>query len=134
MGAVGGHVEPGEIRNPRAACLREIQEETGIEENQIKQFRLQYILIRLNQQELRQQFFYAGLTDAVPSITTEEGDLFWIPRNKVFVREIPFVYKEMLKHYWKHGPSPYLWLGTARRKADKTAYMEWTPLQDPLYT
>ncbi|MDT2287821.1 NUDIX hydrolase [Paenibacillus larvae] len=56
MGAVGGHVEPGEIRNPRAACLREIQEETGIEENQIKQFRLQYILIRLNQQELRQQF------------------------------------------------------------------------------
>ncbi|MEV3572163.1 NUDIX hydrolase [Paenibacillus larvae] len=133
-GAVGGHVEPGEIRNPRAACLREIQEETGIEENQIKQFQLQYILIRLNQQELRQQFFYAGLTDAVPSITTEEGDLFWIPRNKVFVREIPFVYKEMLKHYWKHGPSPYLWLGTARRKADKTAYMEWTPLQDPLYT
>jgi 8-oxo-dGTP diphosphatase len=28
--AVGGHLEPHELNHPRAACLREIAEETGI--------------------------------------------------------------------------------------------------------
>ncbi|WP_254776452.1 hypothetical protein [Paenibacillus sophorae] len=44
--------------------LREICEETGLLEQDIRELRLQYILIRLNQGEVRQQFIYTAQTAA----------------------------------------------------------------------
>ncbi|WP_253187160.1 NUDIX domain-containing protein [Paenibacillus sp. GP183] len=78
--AVGGHLEPGEIGNPLAACEREIFEETGISASEISGLHLQYVLIRLNETEIRQQFFFTGLMDKHPVIATDEGELHWISR------------------------------------------------------
>ena len=40
---VGGHMENHEINNPLEACIREIDEETGIKKENIFELKLRYI-------------------------------------------------------------------------------------------
>jgi 8-oxo-dGTP diphosphatase len=135
--AVGGHLEPAEIRDPFAACLREIREETGLRSADLANLRMQYILIRLKDDEIRQQFFFIGDTLKRKLGTTEEGELHWIPRDAVLQpeRSIPFVYRALLEHYFRYGPAPHLWVGTAGWTdfdRPNTPAIHWIPLVDPL--
>lgn len=41
-GGVGGHSEPNELNSPKTTCLREIYEETDIEENDFQNIDLRY--------------------------------------------------------------------------------------------
>jgi 8-oxo-dGTP diphosphatase len=130
-GAVGGHMEPAEINDPYTTVLREIEEETGIPPAGIFGLRLQYVLIRLNGDEIRQQYIYVGLTDAHPSVQTDEGELHWIARNAILHRPLPFIFRSLLEHYVTHGASDHIWIAVAGRdKGEPT--MHWTPLLDPL--
>ncbi|UKS27742.1 NUDIX hydrolase [Paenibacillus sp. HWE-109] len=131
--AVGGHLEPNELNNPREACLREIWEETGIEHDEIQGLRLQYILLRLNGQEVRQQFFYIGTTDVSPRIVTNEGDLHWIAKDQVLDRPVPFIFRSLLEHYFTVGLTPHPWIGSAGVIAGtEEPTIHWNPLIDPL--
>jgi 8-oxo-dGTP diphosphatase len=131
-GAIGGHLEPHELNNPRAACEREIWEETGIEPPDISNLRLQYVLIRLNKNELRQQFFYTGLTDKNPNITTDEGDLHWIAKSEVLDRPMPYIFRSLLEHYFQYGDTAYPWIGSAGLDAPSgQPTIHWNPLLDP---
>ncbi|UJF31987.1 NUDIX domain-containing protein [Paenibacillus hexagrammi] len=130
--AVGGHLEPSELSDPRTACLREIYEETGIEADEIADLHMQYVLLRLNGQEIRQQFFYIGYTDSNPRIVTHEGDLFWIPRDEVLERPMPFIFRRLLEHYFQTGDTSHPWVGSAgldEQHGDPTVH--WKPLLDP---
>ncbi|WP_281889021.1 NUDIX domain-containing protein [Paenibacillus sp. YYML68] len=129
--AVGGHLEPEEINDPEKAVLREIHEETGLELDQIKQLRLRYILHRLNRNEVRQQFIYSA--EAMTRIVgqSEEGELHWIPRELVMNRELPFIYRKLLEHYFTYGPSDHVWVGTAGVEENGEPTVHWTPLIDP---
>jgi 8-oxo-dGTP diphosphatase len=130
--AVGGHLEPNELNNPRAACEREILEETGIGPSDISNLRLQYVLIRLHKNEIRQQFFYTGKTDQNPSVLTDEGELHWIPRNEVLKRPIPFIFRCLLEHYFQYGDTSHTWVGTAGfQPASGQPTIHWNPLLDP---
>ncbi|MCU6793396.1 MULTISPECIES: NUDIX domain-containing protein [Paenibacillus] len=129
--AVGGHLDPGEISSPRNACLREVCEETGLQEEEIIDLKLQYILIRLNQQEIRQQFIYTAHTTRRDVIQTEEGVLHWIPREQVLDREIPFIFHRLLEHYFEHGPTDHIWVGTAGFDQYSAPEVHWTALVDP---
>ncbi|WP_405082217.1 NUDIX hydrolase [Paenibacillus chitinolyticus] len=129
--AVGGHLESFEMARPRAACLREIEEETGIREDEISGLRLQYILIRLKDHDIRQQFIYVGHTDVSPRIRTSEGDLHWIPRSEILNRELPFIFRYALEHYLSYGDTPHTWIGTAVPGSSGIPEVSWTPLQDP---
>ncbi|TDF97651.1 NUDIX domain-containing protein [Paenibacillus piri] len=129
--AVGGHLEPEELNDPRAACLREIYEETGLREDEIIDLRLRYILIRANRQELRQQFVYSGYTARRDTIQTDEGVLHWIPRTEALQREIPFIFHRLLEHYLQNGPAPHIWVGTAGFTDTAQPTVHWTALCDP---
>ncbi|MEC0225586.1 MULTISPECIES: NUDIX domain-containing protein [Paenibacillus] len=130
--AVGGHLEPDELNNPRAACLREIYEETGIEHDEIEGLQLQYVLLRLNGQEVRQQFFYIGKMDVNPRIVTNEGDLHWIPKEQVLDRPIPYIFRCLLEHYFQVGLTPHPWIGSAGVIAGtEEPTVHWNPLIDP---
>ncbi|TBL81617.1 NUDIX domain-containing protein [Paenibacillus thalictri] len=129
--AVGGHLEPHEIGDPKAACLREIAEETGLEPDQLLHLKLQYILLRLNQNEVRQQFIYTGETTSRTLSQTDEGELFWIPREQVLDREIPFIFRSLLEHYFANGPSAHVWVGTAGFTDAGEPAVHWTELIDP---
>jgi 8-oxo-dGTP diphosphatase len=132
--AVGGHLEPEEIADPQAACLREIAEETGIEAHEINDLKLRYVLIRQNGNEIRQQFFYTGMIDMDPRIATSEGDLHWIPWVDVLERPMPFIFRALLEHYGEHGEEERAWTGTAGVDAYGGAKVHWVPLIDPFVT
>jgi 8-oxo-dGTP diphosphatase len=132
--AVGGHVEPYEIADPRAACLREIEEETGLPESDIRDLTLRYILIRLRGSEVRQQFVYFGRTAGRALGETTEGELHWIPLEQVSDRNIPYIYRAVLEHYFRNGPAPHVWVATAGQEdtdAKGSPAMHWAPLIDP---
>ncbi|MEK8131368.1 NUDIX hydrolase [Paenibacillus filicis] len=129
--AVGGHLETHEINDPEAAVLREIQEETGLLPEELGELRLRYILIRLNQQEVRQQFIYTAVTRKRDIIQSDEGVLHWIPRDEVLDREIPFIYRKLLEHYFQQPASPHVWVGTAGYEASGEPAVHWTELIDP---
>ncbi|MBP1156570.1 MULTISPECIES: NUDIX hydrolase [unclassified Paenibacillus] len=129
--AVGGHLEAEEINDPETAVLREIHEETGLLPEEITGLRLQYILIRLNQKEVRQQFIYTARSARRDVSLTEEGELHWIPREKVLDREIPFIFHRLLEHYFAHGPSRHVWVGTAGYDSEGIPTVHWTELADP---
>jgi 8-oxo-dGTP diphosphatase len=129
--AVGGHMEPEELNDPRVTCLREIYEETGFQDTEILDLRLQYILIRVNQMEVRQQFIYTGFTTRRDVLQTDEGVLHWIPREQVLQREIPFIFHRLLEHYLKNGSSPHIWVGTAGFTDAAEPTVHWTALRDP---
>ncbi|WP_159881169.1 NUDIX domain-containing protein [Paenibacillus puerhi] len=129
--AVGGHLEPHEINDPRSAVLREIHEETGLLEEHLDELRLRYILIRLNEQEVRQQFIYTANTSKRDIVQSDEGTLHWIPRDQVLDRKIPFIFHKLLEHYFQHPPVPHVWVGTAGFEASGAPTVHWTALVDP---
>jgi 8-oxo-dGTP diphosphatase len=130
--AVGGHVEPEEINYPIQACYREIEEETGLSPSSIESLTLRYVLIRRRDGEIRQQMVYIGRTLSRTVIQTREGVLHWIPIEKVFDREIPYIYRSLLEHYFRFGPSPYPWMGVVGADSETFANptVIWTPMVD----
>lgn len=144
---IGGHLEPAEIGDPRAACLREVEEETGLRPEDIEGLELRYILLRLNGTDLRQQFVYVGRSKRRDVATTEEGELHWIPREEILHRDIPYVFKTLLGHWLTEGPGERLWMGTAtlddrdrdrdrdqnqdEDEAEPRPSIRWVPVRDP---
>lgn len=131
--AVGGHLEPDELGRPRDACLREIAEETGLLEHDIEALTLRYVLLRNNKGELRQQFIYSGRAKRKDVIDTDEGELHWIPRADVLDRDIPYIFRATLEHYFRVGETDFAWVGIARANPQTgEAGVDWVPLTDPL--
>lgn len=136
---IGGHLEPHEMADPLAACLREVEEETGLRKADIEELELRYIVTRLNGTDLRQQFVYTGRAKTNQVAHTEEGELHWIPREEILNRDIPYVYRSLLEHYLKFGAAGGLWVGTATlsgqtedAEREREPAMIWSPLRDPL--
>jgi 8-oxo-dGTP diphosphatase len=134
--AVGGHMEPDEIGDPLAACLREVEEETGLKPDDIEALELRYILLRLNGRDLRQQFIYVGRVKRRDVLQTDEGELHWIPRSEILNRDIPYVFRTLLEHWLQNGPAEHIWMGTAtlEESAGSEAAVpsiQWVPVRDP---
>ncbi|GAA3408302.1 NUDIX domain-containing protein [Paenibacillus hodogayensis] len=134
--AVGGHLEPDELSRPRHACLREIQEETGFGPDDIADLKLRYILLRNKEGELRQQFIYSGRALRRDFVDTDEGDLHWVPVAEVLDRDrdIPYIYRKTLEHYFRTGPCDHVWVGVANLDPPSgQPRVDWVPLTDPNY-
>ena len=111
---VGGHVHSNEFADIKAACFREIEEETGLRLTNIQSFSLKYVLLRIRNNELRQQFVYFGTTNTNQIGVTDEGTLHWIPSNHVFEYRMTDSNRLMLEHYFDNPPSNEVWVGTMR--------------------
>ena len=126
---VGGHVEPGELNKPFETCVREIYEETGISIGQINHLRLQYIILRRSKTEIRIQYVYFGDSMVRNVVQTEEGQLFWIDKDRLFERKLSVTSRLSLEHYLAHGPTDEIMVGTVFCKNLKPV-MNWCPVQD----
>lgn len=100
---VGGHMEAQEFERPMEACLREIQEETGISPAEIRELTLKYLLIRQEGGRLSLQYVFFGRTDEEALQSCEEGELFWVPLADLFDRAFPVEKETMLRHYFSVG-------------------------------
>ena len=128
--SIGGHIEPNEFDNPRTACLREIYEETGIEESNIKDLVLRYMIIRREEDKVGLQYVYFGTTDIRQLSDTDEGELFWISKDTIFEKELPIVTKSILSHYFEFEKKENdIFVGIVSID-NKHTYVKWNRLND----
>ena len=127
--AVGGHMERDELNDPKAACVREIQEETGISAEQIRDLTLRYVIIRRHRDTIRQTYVYFGETDAEFIDKTDEGKLHWIPERELTDRPYTSTFAAMLRHYMATPNIERVIVGVAENNGG-ACQMVWAALED----
>lgn len=126
---VGGHVECHEFHDLRAACVREIREETGLGEADIEGLTLRYVILRQRQDELRQQFIYFGRAKTMETSVTEEGVLHWVPSSEVLTKSMTESNRMMLAHYYAEGPQDTILVGVLSGEHSPPR-IAWSPVSD----
>jgi len=129
---LGGHLEPNELNHPRQACLREICEESGLGEQDLRDFSLKYILLRLKEDEIRQQFVYFGKTVRTDAVPSEEGELFWVGAEELPTLQTSKIVQLMLEHYLTHPDSNDVMVGTIAPGPERVPQIQWARLIDPM--
>ena len=103
-GTAGGHFENEELNDPKTCVLRELYEETGLTESDIKNLALRYVTLRLKNSEIRQNYyFFADLRNPDVRISSNEGNLEWVDFDRTFSLDMPFTSKYVVEHYIKIG-------------------------------
>lgn len=102
---VGGHFEPYEVNDAKAAVLREMNEEIGLTENDLDNLDLRYIALRHVKDELRiNYYFFADLKeDAKMNCDCDEGILEWVSFDEVNNRKMPYTAQRVMAHYFETG-------------------------------
>ena len=102
---VGGHFEPDEVNDAKAAVLREMNEEIGLTANDLNNLDLRYIALRLINNELRiNYYFFADLKDnAKINYDCNEGILEWVSFDEANNRKMPYTAQKVIAHYLETG-------------------------------
>ena len=125
-GAAGGHIEAEEYRDPRACILRELQEETGLTQEQLEGLDLRYITMRNKNGEIRQNYYYfAILKDGAEVHNSNEGRLEWHDLNALDALPMPVTARHVVEHYLAVGRFTNALYGGITT-AEGTVYAEMT--------
>lgn len=105
VGSAGGHFEEFELNDARACVLRELEEELGLKENEIKNLSLRYVTLRRAKGEIRQNYyFFAELTNAMNEpLQSDEGICKWFAYSELANLNMPFTAKYVIEHYLNIG-------------------------------
>ena len=103
IGTAGGHFEKDELNDPKACVLREAKEELGLEECDLENLALRYITHRLKDGEIRQNYFYFARMKSERQLTSNEGELRFVPFEEISSLEMPVSAKHMICHYIEYG-------------------------------
>ena len=97
---IGGHMEPHEINSPITACLREIEEETGIVPAQINTIDLRYFVL-LNAEETVDSIYYFSvvLKEKCLLRQSSEGTLHWIKLQDGADRPMTSFIRQLYLHW-----------------------------------
>lgn len=128
---LGGHLEHNELNFPRRACIREIYEESGLHEEEIEELKLKYILLRMKDEEIRQQFVYFGKTMSTSYVNSDEGELHWIDKDRILELRLSKIVNFMLKHYFENPNKDEITIGTITINNEETPEIQWSELKDP---
>ena len=126
IGSAGGHFEPGELNDPRACVLREMEEELGLTETDVEGLTLRYITLRRMEGEIRQNYYFFGSLKEEKELSSTEGTLEWIPFERVPELNMPVSAKHMILHYLQKGRLDDVLYG-GLTQADGTAFV---PLEE----
>lgn len=127
---VGGKMEPDEINDPFSACMREINEETGMTANHIENLVLRYIIIRRYKDVIRQSYIYFGKTNTSKFVDTHEGTLHWISKDELGEKKYTSTYVKMMQHYLSAmSDCNHIFVGTAEN-VDGNLKMSWAKIED----
>lgn len=129
-GGIGGHMEPNELNSPKEASFREIKEETGFKKDDIKNFRLKYILLEKNSGEIRQQYVYFGETKHMNFIPSDEGELFWVPKNELSNLYTSKVINLTIEHYLNNKDIDDVFVGTMMTNNESKSEIQWSAITE----
>lgn len=97
---VGGHIRPEECSSPKDACLREIQEETGLSAGQLGDLKLMYITVRRKKEEIRIQHLFFCHTESRDVVDSSEGILAWVQKQRLQGLKTSYTSQAVLRHYF----------------------------------
>ena len=102
---VGGHFEKDELNDAKAAVLREMNEEIGLMEDDLLNFKMRYITLRNKNGEIRQNYyFFADLKEDVDdNLNSNEGKTKWFSLDEISGLEMPYTAKYVMEHYCTIG-------------------------------
>ena len=103
IGSAGGHFEPGELNDPKACVLREMEEELGLTGDDVTDLSLRYVTHRLKNGEIRQNYYYFARLKEEKLLQSTEGILRWVPYGDIPALEMPVSAKHMILHYLARG-------------------------------
>lgn len=104
IGSAGGHFEKEELNDAKACVLRELYEETGLLEKDIKNLTLRYVTLRLKDGEIRQNYyFFADLINIEKELVSNEGNLKWVTKEDALELEMPFTARYVVEHFLQEG-------------------------------
>jgi len=127
---VGGHLEPEELNNPRIACLREIYEETGIQEKEIEDLKLKYILLKRSYNETVMNYVYFGYSKTRIVVENDEGTLHWVKKEEAVRCKLIDAFRITLAHYLKSDISSNDVLVGVVNSKNNVSQINWSVLQD----
>ncbi|GAK14195.1 NUDIX domain-containing protein [Geomicrobium sp. JCM 19039] len=123
---IGGHIRPEELINVKQACLREVYEETGLEQKDLHDIKYKYLLVRHVDDEIRLQYVFTMSTSAIPT-SSEEGDLYWLTSEQLLTRRVTPPVKAMVEHFERGGKETNdMFVGTL----GTGGLMQWSTLID----
>jgi len=106
---IGGHIEQHEMNTPKLACLREIEEETGIRAAQIKGLDMRYFILRKSAETLDSIYYFVGELQKKCSLAqTDEGVLHWVTLEEGRSLEMTACIKKVYSHWIKNLDSETL--------------------------
>ena len=105
VGSAGGHFEESELNDAKACVLRELEEELGLRENDIRNLALRYVTLRRIKGEIRQNYyFFAELNNGAGACpVSNEGVCKWFEYSELPELEMPYTAKYVVEHYLKTG-------------------------------
>ena len=103
IGSCGGHFEENELNDPHQCILREMEEELGLKEDEIEGLSLRYITHRLAKGEIRQNYYFFARLKEERELSSNEGQLQWVPFEELPSIPMPVSAKHMILHYLSAG-------------------------------
>ncbi len=116
IGAAGGHMEVSDGGDPRACILREMREELGLGEADVRNLRLRYITLRRDAAEIRQNHYYFAEWPggSERELTSPEGELRWFSIDELDGLPMPYSAGYMIRHWLEVGrQTDEMYVGTA---------------------
>lgn len=103
IGSAGGHFEQEELNDAYRCAIREMNEELGLTETDVRDLKLRYITYRLKNGEIRQNYYFFGELAVDRELRSTEGNLCWFTYEEAQNLEMPVSARHMLDHYLKTG-------------------------------
>ncbi|WP_188205541.1 NUDIX hydrolase [Alkalibacillus aidingensis] len=129
---VGGHMKEGEMNAPESACIREIEEESGLDNDDYHNLQLRYILYRMKGvEEIRIQYIFFGeMSKESDLVASEEGELKWIPYRDIPNEDVTQTNKEIAQHYETTGRfNDHVYVGVMKSDNGEPG-ITWALLED----
>lgn len=105
VASAGGHFEENELNDPERCVIRELEEELGLTEKDLTNFKMRYVALRRINDEIRQNYYFFAevLDEEKCKLTSKEGTLKWFDISEINALEMPYTAKYVIEHYLNIG-------------------------------